>query len=276
MAKPESEDSFISVKNFEKFQHYKERCPPWIKIHRSIFEDYEFECLQDASKLHLMLIWVLASQCDNKIRADPQWIKRKIGVKGPVDIQVLVDKGFLLMEGGCVQDASKMHTNADSEAYKPTEAEAYKPTEAEKVAVEAIKFLNTVCGKKYTPVKDNVKPLLARQKEGYGLADFKTVVINMASHWKACPKMNRMLRPSTLFQGNPKFEGYLNSAPMEEEKAKTQAGENLKTVKQWSEKYGERGVSNGSKYAVNERLAENGEGAVGGLVPAVVPKVEEW
>jgi uncharacterized phage protein (TIGR02220 family) len=274
MSKPE--ESFISVKNFEKFQHYKERCPPWIKIHRSIFEDYEFECLQDSSKLHLVLIWVLASQCDNKIRADPQWIKRKIGVKGPVDIQVLVDKGFLLMEGGCVQDASKMHTNADSEAeaYKPTET--YKSTEAEKVAMEAIEYLNSVCGKKYTPVKDNLKPLLARQKEGYGLDDFKKVVVNMASHWKGCSKMNRMLRPSTLFQGNPKFEGYLNSAPMEEEAPKTQAGENLKTIKRWREKYGDRGVSNGSKHAVNERPADNGEGAVGGLVPTVVPEVETW
>lgn len=274
MARPTSEESFISVKNFEKFQHYKERCPPWIKIHRSIFEDYEFECLQDSSKLHLVLIWVLASQCDNKIRADPQWIKRKIGVKGPVDIQVLVDKGFLVMEGGCVQDASKLHTNADSEAeaYKPTET--YKSTEAEKVAMEAIEYLNSVCGKKYTPVKDNLKPLLARQKEGYGLADFKTVIVNMASHWKGCPKMNRMLRPSTLFQGNPKFEGYLNSAPMEEEAPKTQAGANLETIKKWSEEYGESGISNGSKHAIAGGNAEGGKESVGDMVPVDAQPIE--
>lgn len=102
---------YFKVKNFDKFQHYKERNPPWIKVHRSIFDDYEFECLQDASKLHLMLIWVLASQCENKIPADPEWLKRKLGVKGRVDLKPLIDKGFLF----CKQDASDLHTNADSE-----------------------------------------------------------------------------------------------------------------------------------------------------------------
>lgn len=111
---------FFQVKNFDKFQHYKERNPPWIKVHRSIFDDYEFECLHDASKLHLMLIWVLASQCDNKIPADPEWLKRKLGVNGKIDLKPLIDKGFLV----CMQDASNMPENADSE----TESETYKST----------------------------------------------------------------------------------------------------------------------------------------------------
>ena len=41
------------VKNFGEYQHYKERNPPWIKIHSKILRDYTLaECLQDASKLH--------------------------------------------------------------------------------------------------------------------------------------------------------------------------------------------------------------------------------
>jgi len=125
--------NYFRVKNFEKFQHYKERNPPWIKIHRSIFEDYEFSCLQDASKLHLVLIWLLASQCDNQLPADPEWLKRKLGVNGRVDVQTLIDKGFLLIDESVVQDASTLHTNADSEteAEAETETETYTPTECE-------------------------------------------------------------------------------------------------------------------------------------------------
>ena len=119
---------YLTIKNFEKFQHYKERNPPWIKIHRELFLDYEFGCLQDASKLHLMLIWLLASQLDNKIPNSPEFIKEQIHVKEEVDLNLLISKGFLIPLASCKQDASTLHTNADSEA------EAYKQeTETERV-----------------------------------------------------------------------------------------------------------------------------------------------
>jgi DNA-binding NarL/FixJ family response regulator len=31
-----------SVKNFERFQHYKDRSPPWIKLYNELLDDYEF------------------------------------------------------------------------------------------------------------------------------------------------------------------------------------------------------------------------------------------
>jgi len=32
---------FLAVKNFERFQHYKDRNPPWIKLHAAVLDDYE-------------------------------------------------------------------------------------------------------------------------------------------------------------------------------------------------------------------------------------------
>ena len=87
---------FVAVKNFERFQHYKDRNPPWIKLHSAVLDDYEFGRLQDASKMHLMGIWVLASKCDNKIPADPLWIAKRIGANSPVDLEVLITAGFLM------------------------------------------------------------------------------------------------------------------------------------------------------------------------------------
>jgi hypothetical protein len=114
---------YLTIKNFEKFQHYKERNPPWIKIHRELFLDYEFGCLQDASKLHLMLIWLLASQLDNKIPNNPEFVKEQIHVKEEVDLNLLISKGFLIPLASCKQDASKVLTKNAPEAYKE---EAYK------------------------------------------------------------------------------------------------------------------------------------------------------
>lgn len=86
----------LSVKNWDQFQHYKDRNPPWIKLHNSLLEDYEFECLHDASKGHLLCIWMLASRTENKIPYDPAWVGRKIGASTPVDLDSLIAAGFLV------------------------------------------------------------------------------------------------------------------------------------------------------------------------------------
>ena len=118
---------YLHVKNWEDKQHYKDRCPPWIKLHRDLLNDYEFSCLQDASKLHLMLIWLLASQMDNKIPADPNFIKERIGIKGEIDLKSLVSKGFLIDASNALADCKQLaiaETEAEAEAYsKETETE---------------------------------------------------------------------------------------------------------------------------------------------------------
>lgn len=85
----------LRVKNLEKFQHYRNRRPPWIKLHRSVLEDYHFRRLQDASKAHLMLLWVVASGCNNVLHDDAQWLQALTGATTPIDIDELVSAGFL-------------------------------------------------------------------------------------------------------------------------------------------------------------------------------------
>ena len=86
---------YFRVCNFDELQHYKDRNPPWIKLYNDMLDDYEFSCLQDASKLHLICIWLLASRTDNKIPVDPDWIKEKISAKNPVDLDTLLQTKFL-------------------------------------------------------------------------------------------------------------------------------------------------------------------------------------
>src|SRR5262249_51283737 len=86
------------VKNFERFQHYKDRAPPWIKLYNELLDDYEFSCLQDASKLHLILIWLLASRSDNNLPYDPAWLARRINASEPVDLDALVSAGFIVVD----------------------------------------------------------------------------------------------------------------------------------------------------------------------------------
>lgn len=113
-------NGFLSVKNFASHQHYKDRRPPWIKLHAAVLDDYAFTCLPDASKAHLMLIWVLASKLNNRIPNDPTWIGGKIGATSTVDLQVLIASGLLIV----VQDASGTISQRQQSALPEKETEA--------------------------------------------------------------------------------------------------------------------------------------------------------
>ena len=32
----------LTVRNWSDFQHYKDRSPPWIRLHRDLLDNYEF------------------------------------------------------------------------------------------------------------------------------------------------------------------------------------------------------------------------------------------
>ena len=115
----------LSVKNFAKFQHYKDRAPPWIKLYNEVLDDYEFGQLPDASKAHLIAIWLLASRYDNKIPADAEWITRRINATSPVDISLLVKSGFLEADQAC----SEMLADCKQVARPETERERERETE---------------------------------------------------------------------------------------------------------------------------------------------------
>jgi len=89
---------YFSVKKWEEFQHYKDRNPPWIKLHNQLLDNYEFENLADATKGHLLCIWMLASRTNNKIVYDNSWVKRKIGANSQVDLKKLLDSGFIELQ----------------------------------------------------------------------------------------------------------------------------------------------------------------------------------
>lgn len=126
---------YLRVRNWDKFQHYKDRNPPWIKFHRELLHDYDFTCLQDASKLQLMLIWLLASQMDNKIPANPDWIKSQLNIKGKVCFKELIEKGFLEDESGTLAGRKQV-------AKPETEAETYNKEAEEEAERERVRACN--------------------------------------------------------------------------------------------------------------------------------------
>ncbi len=110
---------YFKVKNLKKFQHYKDRCPPWIKLHSSILDDYEFGLLPDDCQHQLMLIWVLASKCENRLPLDESWLQKKLPVKKKINLKPMFKAGFLILLSPSEQLASELlqdeEGHADSE-----------------------------------------------------------------------------------------------------------------------------------------------------------------
>ena len=119
--------NYIKIKNWELHQHYKDRNPPWIKLHNTLLTDYEFSCLKDASKLQLIMLWVLASQLNNKIPNDEKWIGSKLNLRSKIKLKPLIDTGFIEL----YQDASTTLADSKQDACLETETETYKKAETE-------------------------------------------------------------------------------------------------------------------------------------------------
>jgi hypothetical protein len=119
---------FLSIKNYATYQHYKDRNPPWVKLHAKVLNDYQFSRLQDASKAHLMLLWVLASRHDNRIPYDLMWLTQQLGATSPIDVDELVAYGFIEVSGDDSKPLAPRKQSADVETERETEGEKEKET----------------------------------------------------------------------------------------------------------------------------------------------------
>ncbi len=56
----------IRIKGFSKFQHFKDRSPPWVKLYRDILDDPDWHELDGESAKTLVMLWLIASEDETK------------------------------------------------------------------------------------------------------------------------------------------------------------------------------------------------------------------
>lgn len=54
----------IKIRNWHKFQHFKDRKPPWIKLYRDILDDILWHELESDAAKCLISFWLIASEHD--------------------------------------------------------------------------------------------------------------------------------------------------------------------------------------------------------------------
>ena len=56
----------LRIKGFSKFQHFKDRSPPWVKLYRDILDDPDWHELDGESAKTLVMLWLIASEDETK------------------------------------------------------------------------------------------------------------------------------------------------------------------------------------------------------------------
>lgn len=100
---------YLVIKNWREFQHYTNRNPPWIKLHRAIVDDFAFNSLKDKTKAHLMLIWILGAATEGRVPHDAKFIAGRIGASESVDLDAMIELGFLVADGQDVAVEEKIN-----------------------------------------------------------------------------------------------------------------------------------------------------------------------
>lgn len=90
----------IRICNWEKFQHYSHRTPPWIKLHRVLLDNREWNELEDGPARLLVELWLMASEGDPGMvdisMEDLSWRLRKHGASTLLAfLETLTEKGFI-------------------------------------------------------------------------------------------------------------------------------------------------------------------------------------
>lgn len=121
-------------KNWDSFQHYKDRNPPWIKLHKGLLNDRAYTRLPLASKALAPLLWLLASESkDGSFDAEVEELVFRLRMTEKEIIQgldPLIKSGFFTT----VQSAStplSTGLQAAPESCSEREGETERETKAE-------------------------------------------------------------------------------------------------------------------------------------------------
>jgi hypothetical protein len=117
---------YFRVIDQDKMQHYKDRNPPWIKLHCDLWSDPRFMGLAEFERYCLLSLFVIASKKGNRIPADERWLKIELGTSKRLPLEKLVLAGWIADADAVAAsiDASK---SASKNAMPETETETDPP-----------------------------------------------------------------------------------------------------------------------------------------------------
>lgn len=193
----------LLAKNWATFQHYKHRSPPWIRLHRSLLDDYDFHRLPVASKALAPCLWLLASEeKDGVIEASTEEVAFRLRMTEKdliAALKPLIDKGFFV-------DASNSLADCKQDATTETETEKRQRQRQSRAIALPLDFAPTDGHKK---LADELRVSLTDELAKF--SDYHVAKGTTMKDWNAA--LNTWLRNAVEFNRGksvPKRNGYVH------------------------------------------------------------------
>ena len=184
---------YFSVKNFDNFQHGHRRAFPWVKIYKTLLDDYDFLSLPDDLKYVFIGLILLSSKAGIKLPLDANYLKTRLGFQGRLNLTPLFERGMLIPYRG-------RPTLTQSKGEEEEEENKEEENMCRADATELLQFLNEKAGRQFEVNGANLDLVMARLKEpGRTKEQLRMMVARQIVKWESDEKMAQYLRPATLF-----------------------------------------------------------------------------
>ena len=113
----------LRIRNWERYQHYRDRNPPWVKLHFSLLSSADWVTLADSDRVLLIASMLLASKNNGEVPEDPDYVQRVAYLAKKPNFGNLIRCGFLTSDSASnmLADASKTLAVARPETETETE-----------------------------------------------------------------------------------------------------------------------------------------------------------
>ena len=119
----------MRIKNWTKFQHFKDRKPPWVKLYRDLLDDIDWHELDPLSAKVLCMLWLIASEDDGYI---PELKTLSFRLRLPIKTtKDCITKLTHWLEQDDINVISKEYQNDSLETERETEIKREKEKETE-------------------------------------------------------------------------------------------------------------------------------------------------
>jgi hypothetical protein len=178
---------YFEVRNFQEFQHYSKRNPPWIRLYYRLLHDREFFRLKDETKFLVIGCYLLASQHENKIPADPEWIAKELSLTTVPDWQAVIDAQFILpiecdastllarLTKTCSHSITEVITD-NSEVITEILSLPKKPEGSKREQQEVFDFWNAQSATTTHKIFKSQEAAIAKTLKRYGIDDIKCAI----------------------------------------------------------------------------------------------------
>jgi hypothetical protein len=124
---------YFQIKNWGRYQTYKDRSPPWCKLHWEILTSEDWVMQTDVCKLTMVVCILVGTRHKGRVPNNPDYIKRIANLETAPNLNSLIECGFL-EELQTVETALQTNETLETEAEAEVEAEKKQSKSRRRVA----------------------------------------------------------------------------------------------------------------------------------------------